>query len=75
MPYTSTTVKFSTYNVDAGNHCLGSGMFIPVPYFYPSRIPDLGLEQSQQRKQVEKIYCPTFFCSKKYHKINQLFYF
>jgi hypothetical protein len=26
----------------SGRQCCGSGMFIPDPYFYPSRIPDLG---------------------------------
>ncbi len=36
--------------------CGGSGMFIPDPDFYPSRIPDLGSRiQKQQQKIGEKI--------------------
>jgi hypothetical protein len=31
--------------------CCGSGMFIPDPDFYPSRIPDLG---SRIQKQLQK---------------------
>jgi hypothetical protein len=32
------------------SQCCGSGMFIPDPDFYPSRIPDLG---SRIQRQVE----------------------
>ncbi len=64
-------------------------MFIPDPDFYPSRIPDLGsrisdpgsripdlwswLQQKQQKRKEGKISCPSFFCSRKYHKIKIYF--
>jgi hypothetical protein len=34
----------------ASNQCGGSGMFIPDPDFYPSRIPDLGSKNSNKRE-------------------------
>jgi hypothetical protein len=38
--------------------CCGSGMFIPDPVFYPSRIPDLGSRipdpKKQQKREVKK---------------------
>jgi hypothetical protein len=42
-----------------------------------SRIPDLGsrIQNQQQKRGVKKIYCPTFFCSHKYHKIENYFIF
>jgi hypothetical protein len=33
-------------------HCFGSGMIIPDPYFYPSRI-----QQQQQKRRRDKIFC------------------
>ena len=50
------------------NQCCGSGMLIPDPDFYPSRIPDLGsrIQKQQQKREVKKIRCQTFLCS---HKI------
>ncbi len=43
--------------------CCGSGMFIPDPDFYPSRIP-----KQQQNRGVKKIRCHFFLCSLKFHK-------
>ncbi len=61
--------------------CCGSGMFIPGPDFYPSRIPDLGSrildpgsKNSNERRGWKKIWYHTFFWSHKFHKI-ELFYF
>jgi hypothetical protein len=36
--------------------CCGSGMFIPDPDFYPSRIADLGsrIQKQQQKRGVKK---------------------
>jgi hypothetical protein len=49
-------------------------MFIPDPDFYTSRIPDLGswsrIQKQQQKRGVKKIRCHTFFCSNKFHKIE-----
>jgi len=43
--------------------CCGSGMFIPDPDFYSFRIPD------------PKTANTTFFCSHKFHKIENYFIF
>ncbi len=39
------------------SQCCGSGMFIPDPDFYPSRIPDLGsrIQKQQQKRGMKKI--------------------
>ncbi len=41
--------------------CCGSGMFIPDPDFYPSRIPDLGSKNSNKRERWKKNLYHTFF--------------
>jgi hypothetical protein len=48
--------------------CCGSGMFIPDPDFYPSRISDPGsrIQKQQQKRGVNKNLCHTFFCSHKF---------
>ncbi len=45
--------------------------------YYPSRIPDLGsrIQKSQQKREVKKICCHTFFCNHKFHKIENCFIF
>jgi hypothetical protein len=48
-----------------GHQCGGSGMFIPDPDFYPSRIPDLG----------SRIPDPGSKNSNKFHKIVHYFSF
>ncbi len=57
--------------------CCGSGMFIPDPDFYPSRIPDpwSRIQKQQQKRGVKKISCHTFLCSHKFHKIENYFSF
>ncbi len=46
------------------NQCCGSGMFIPDPDFYPSRIQDLGSQiQKQLQKRGVKKNVKHFFCS------------
>ncbi len=64
------------------NQCCGSGMFIPDPDFYPSRIPDPGSritdpgsKNSNKREGWKKICCHTFLCSHKFHKIVNYFSF
>jgi hypothetical protein len=49
----------------------------PDPDFYPSRIPDLGsrIQKQQQKRGVKKIFCHTFSCSHKFHKIENYFMF
>jgi hypothetical protein len=44
------------FRVHLQSQCCGSGMFIPDPEFYPSRIPDLGsrIQRQQQKKGVKK---------------------
>jgi hypothetical protein len=49
--------------------CCESGMFIPDPDFYPSRI------QKQQQKRGAKKTCHTFLCSHKFRKIENYFRF
>ncbi len=61
--------------------CCGSGMFVPDPDFYPSRIPDPGArisdleKQKSKREGWKKICCHIFFFSHKYHKIENYFTF
>ena len=50
-------------------------MFIPDPDFYPSRIPDLGSRIQKQERDEKKICCHTFFCSHKFHIIENYFIF
>jgi hypothetical protein len=52
--------------------CCGSGMFIPDPDFYPSRIPD---PKTATKERGKKKICYTFFCSHKFHKIEYYFIF
>ncbi len=55
--------------IASASQCCGSGMFIPDPDFYPSRI-----QKQQWKTGVKKICCQTFFWSYKFYKI-ELFYF
>jgi hypothetical protein len=57
--------------------CCGSGMFIPDPDFYRSRIPDPGSripnpgsKNSNERQGWKKDFCHTFFWSHKFTKLN-----
>jgi hypothetical protein len=56
--------------------CCGSRMFIPDP---GSRIPDLGSRipdpKTSTKERGEKNCCLTFFCSHKFHKIENYFIF
>jgi hypothetical protein len=52
--------------------CCGSGMFIPDPDFYPSRIPD---PKTGTKDRGEKKFCQTIFCSHKFHKTQYYFVF
>jgi hypothetical protein len=59
--------------------CGGSGMFIPDPDFYLSRIRDLGSripgpKTAMKDRGEKKIVVKPFFCSHKFHNI-ELFYF
>ncbi len=67
----------------------GSGMFIPDPDFYPSRIsdpgsripdfgsriPELGsrIQKQQQKRDERKFVVLPFFCSHKFHKLDYYF--
>ncbi len=57
--------------------CCGSGTFIPILIFVHlgSRISAPGSKNSNKRGKWKKICCPTFFCSNKYHKIENYFIF
>ncbi len=72
-----TKIQGSSQFSGAQYQCCGSGMFIPDPDFYPSRIPDLGsgIQKQEQKWGVKKICCHTFFCSHKFHKIVNYFIF
>jgi hypothetical protein len=39
------------------------------------RIPKSRIQQQQQKRRGEKIGCPNFFCSQKYHKPENYFIF
>jgi hypothetical protein len=45
--------------------------WIPDPDFYPSRISDPGsrIQKQVEKRGVKKIFCQTFFCSHKFHKM------
>ena len=45
----SKLVTGNEYKFVVKNQCCGSGMFIPDPDFYPSRIPDLGSNNNNRR--------------------------
>jgi hypothetical protein len=52
--------------------CCGSGIFIPDPDFYPSRIPDLRSripDPKTATKERGKFFCHTFYWSHKFHKL------
>ncbi len=70
---------FSFYFRLRRKQCCGSGMFIPDPDYYPSRISDPGYQiqkQEQKRKGVKKnLLLYLFFCSHKCHKIVNYFIF
>jgi hypothetical protein len=60
----------------ANRQCWGSGMFIPDPDFYPSRIQDLGSKNSNNKREGWKFFFfSTLFCSHKYQKIWNYFIF
>ncbi len=48
---------------------------IPNPDFCPSRIQDPGSKNSNKREGWKKIWCHTFLCSHKFHKIVHYFSF
>jgi hypothetical protein len=55
-------------------------MFIPDPDFYPFRIPDLRSripdpKTATKERGEKKISWQTFFCSHKFHKIENYFIF
>jgi hypothetical protein len=60
--------------------CCGSGMFIPDPDFYPSRIPDLGSRipdpKTATKERGEKKICRhIFFCNHKFYRIENYLIF
>jgi hypothetical protein len=58
--------------------CCESGMFIPDPDFYPSRIPDPRSripDPKQQQKRGVKKNLSYFLCSHKFHKNENYFSF
>jgi hypothetical protein len=55
------------YSTMTPNQCCGSGMFIPDPDFYPSRIPDL---KTVTKERVEKKFVViTFFVDTNFTKL------
>jgi hypothetical protein len=59
---------------ELGQHqCCRSGMFIPDPDFYPSRIPDLGsrIHKQQQKRGVKKnLFVITFYVATNFAKLQ-----
>ncbi len=81
MTLASSKIDISV--ADPGCLC-GSGMFIfdpgsPIldPDFYLSRIPNPGsrIQKQQQKRGVKKICFHTFFCSHKFHIIENYLIF
>jgi hypothetical protein len=66
--------RFNSFMYEAAqNQCCGSGMFIPDPDFYPSRIPDP--KSVTKERGEKKFFYHTFFCSHKFHKIEYYVFF
>ncbi len=63
---------FTTKNL-LSEQCCGSGMFIPDPDFYPFRISDPGSKNSRKGEGWKQICCHIFFCSHKFHIIENYF--
>jgi hypothetical protein len=59
--------RYGTSVADLG--CLSR---IPDLDFYPSRIPDLGsrIQKQQQKREVKKVSCHTFFVATNLTKLN-----
>jgi hypothetical protein len=53
--------------------CCGSGMFIPDPDFYPSRIPDL--KTATKERGEKKLDVKPFYVATKFNKIVNYFSF
>ncbi len=67
---------FVTWEYQSENQCCGSGMFIPDPDFYLSRIPNPGSKNSNKREEGEKIVVlPSFVAININHKIENYFIF
>ncbi len=66
----TTTRSTGTIKVPYRTQCCGSGMFIPDPDFYPSRI-----SKNSNKREGGKNCCYTFLCSHKFHKIAHYFSF
>jgi hypothetical protein len=60
-------VRPSSQKTSGSLQCCGSGMFIPDPDFYPSRI--------KTKERGGKNLLSYLFCSHKYHKIENYFIF
>jgi hypothetical protein len=56
---------------DLAKQCCGSGMFLPNPDFYPSRIPNQTTATKEDGERNLLTY--PFVCSQKYHKIVNYF--
>jgi hypothetical protein len=55
---------------DSGIQCCGSGMFIPDPDFYPSRIPDP--KTATKQRGEKKNFCHTFYVAKNFTKLKNI---
>ncbi len=71
----STFLKRFLYFFACYRQCCGSGMFIPDlgSWFLP--IPDPGSKNSNKRERWKILFCHTFLCSHKFHKIVNYFSF
>ncbi len=57
-------------DADPQQQCCGSGMFIPDPDFYPSRIPDLGSKNSNKWEGWKKYVVITFYVATNFTKLQ-----
>ncbi len=65
-------IKMSLMGSVADPGCLSQ---IPDPDFCPSRIPDSESKNNNKREGWKQISCHAFFCSHKFHKIENNFIF
>jgi hypothetical protein len=78
--YQTCRAAINTYLQGSGNQCCGSGMFIPDPDFYPSRIPDPGSripdpKTATKERCEKKLYVKPFYVATKFDKIVNYFSF
>ncbi len=70
IPYVTFWYGIRSLDPYTGLQCCGSGMFIPDPDFYPSRIPDLGFKNSNKWERWKKFVVIPFTVATNFTKLK-----